>query len=179
MTENKPDMNIVPDNWDDIFSHPRFVGKLNSMTKSAIKEALADSDTKIAELEGTIKSFNDSKLEEEGKFKEIAEAQKVEIASLKEAAKLAELTVLKSTIAAESGLPPALASRLSGDDEESIRKDVETMLQYTKGTEAPPPGKGITNKKPGDSSNAKDITKLTPADVRSMSTDEIQAAIGA
>lgn len=50
-----------------------------------------------------------------------------------------ETQSLKVKMALEAGIPYELASKLSGDDEESIKKDAETMAKYLKGTRGPAP----------------------------------------
>lgn len=49
-----------------------------------------------------------------------------------------ETNSLKVKIAQETGIPYELAGRLSGDNEESIRKDAETVAKYLKKTRVPP-----------------------------------------
>lgn len=46
---------------------------------------------------------------------------------------------LKVKLALEAGIPYELATKLSGDDEESIKKDAETMAKYLKGIRGPAP----------------------------------------
>lgn len=55
------------------------------------------------------------------------------IADLKSRIKGYETGSVKMRIAHETGIPFELASRLSGDDEEAIRKDAETIAKYVKG----------------------------------------------
>ena len=43
-----------------------------------------------------------------------------------------ETNSVKMRIAHENGIPFELASKLSGDDEESIKKDAETMAKFLK-----------------------------------------------
>lgn len=49
-----------------------------------------------------------------------------------------ETAALKSRVAHESGLPYELASRLSGETEDDIRKDAENLVKYISKDEAPP-----------------------------------------
>lgn len=44
-----------------------------------------------------------------------------------------EKKALKTKVAIETGIPYEMAMKLSGDDEEAIRKDAETMAKYFKG----------------------------------------------
>lgn len=74
-------------------------------------------------------------------------------------AREAELNAMRSTIAGEVGLPPQLAARLQGEDEESIRADAQALretlpsgaLNVRTGNASPPPqqskGQQLFNKK--------------------------------
>lgn len=60
------------------------------------------------------------------------------IANLTAQMKAHELTSLRSKIAYETGIPYELASRLSGEDEDSIRKDAETLSKLVSIQQVPP-----------------------------------------
>lgn len=60
------------------------------------------------------------------------------IAQLQGRIKGYETASVKTRIAHETGIPFELASRLSGDDEEAIRKDAESIAKYVKGKAAAP-----------------------------------------
>lgn len=49
-----------------------------------------------------------------------------------------EANALKARIAHEMGIPYELATRLSGDDEEAIRADAESLSGYIAGKQVPP-----------------------------------------
>lgn len=94
-------------------------------------------------------------LEEQGKWKELAEQREREL----NAEKLAS-TRLK--VAAAKGIPMDLADRLVGTDEETLAKDAERLLKFMKpatGPGVPPPSNG------GQGTNL-DINKMTPAEIR-------------
>ena len=62
-----------------------------------------------------------------------------------------ETSSLKMRIAHENGIPFELADKLSGSDEEAIKKDAETMAKFLKKKDVPPLAGGdpqkIDNKK--------------------------------
>jgi hypothetical protein len=63
-----------------------------------------------------------------------------------------EISSVKMRIAHETGLPYELAERLSGTTEEDIRKDAETLAQFTSQAPATP---SFSSEPPvGDSTNA-------------------------
>ena len=49
-----------------------------------------------------------------------------------------ETSSLKMRIAHENGIPYELAGRLSGSDEEEIKKDAETMAKFLRKKDVPP-----------------------------------------
>ena len=49
-----------------------------------------------------------------------------------------EISSLKMRIAHENGIPYELAGRLSGSDEEEIKKDAETMAKFLRKKDVPP-----------------------------------------
>lgn len=55
------------------------------------------------------------------------------IADMQEKIKGYETASVKTRIAHETGIPFELASRLTGDDEEAIRKDAEALAKFVKG----------------------------------------------
>lgn len=60
------------------------------------------------------------------------------VAELQSKIKGYETNSVKMRIAHETGIPFELAPRLSGDDEETIRKDAETIAKYVKGKATAP-----------------------------------------
>lgn len=78
------------------------------------------------------------------------EANKTTIAELTAKAKAYESGALKMRIAHENGIPYELASKLSGETEEAIKKDAETLAKFVKNQQPQPLGNtehGHTNGK--------------------------------
>ena len=65
---------------------------------------------------------------------------KAEIESLNEKVRSYESSSLKTRIALETGLPYKMAERLTGDDENAIRKDAEMMVQLMGNNKTAPLG---------------------------------------
>lgn len=63
---------------------------------------------------------------------------KKQMAEMQGKIKKYEASSLKVRIANEHGIPFELAERLSGDDEEAIKKDAETMAKFLKKKDVPP-----------------------------------------
>ncbi len=85
------------------------------------EKTLAERDTMISELSETQNSHND----------EVAKLT-AEVAGLK-------LNDLKHRIANEYSLPYELAGRLTGDDEDSLKKDAENLKRYIGAQRTAPP----------------------------------------
>lgn len=66
------------------------------------------------------------------------EANKTTIADLTAKAKAYESGALKMRIAHENGIPYELASKLSGETEEEIKKDAETLAKFVKNQQPQP-----------------------------------------
>lgn len=66
------------------------------------------------------------------------EANKTTIADLTAKAKAYESGALKMRIAHENGIPYGLAGKLSGDTEEEIKKDAETLAKFVKNQQPQP-----------------------------------------
>ena len=67
-------------------------------------------------------------LAEQGRYKELFEKQQAELEAERQRAKALELATLKRDIAAEVGLPGALAARLQGEDAEAIKADAQALV---------------------------------------------------
>lgn len=92
-------------------------------------------NNKISELGNSLNEANDKATKD-------AET----IASLEGKVKTYETASVKSRIAHEVGLPYELANKLSGEDEESIRKDAEALLPFVAKKQTPP----LRNPEAGD-----------------------------
>ena len=66
------------------------------------------------------------------------EANKTTIADLTAKAKAYESNSLKMRIAHENGIPYELAGKLSGETEEEIKKDAETLAKFVKNQQPQP-----------------------------------------
>lgn len=66
------------------------------------------------------------------------EANKTTIADLTAKAKAYESGALKMRIAHENGIPYELASKLSGETEEEIKKDAETLAKFVRNQQPQP-----------------------------------------
>lgn len=92
--------------------------------KAAVKEKYGDVEDlqgKITTHEGTIAARDKTIAELQGKVKGY------------------ETTALKQKIAKEKGIPLDMASRLSGEDEKSLRADADTMAAGLKAYKGPAP----------------------------------------
>ena len=68
-----------------------------------------------------------------------------------------ETDSMKVRIANENGIPLELAERLSGDDEESLKKDAETMAKFLKKKDVPPLGQSEPQKMDGKKAAMKNM----------------------
>lgn len=107
----------------------------------------SDFEEKVKEYQNKLKDLNASISEANQQI----EGHKKEIEDRDQKIKGYEINSVKMRISHEIGIPYELVSRLSGEDEESIRKDAEKMLNAIKSTkqEAPlathePAGKNST-----------------------------------
>ena len=92
-----------------------------------VKAKLSDLNKQAEELGDSLNKAND-------KAKTDAES----IASLEAKVKSYETASVKSRIAHEVGIPYELANKLSGETEEDIRKDAETLKPFVTKVAAPP-----------------------------------------
>ncbi|TXH58130.1 MAG: DUF4355 domain-containing protein [Desulfurellales bacterium] len=93
-------------------------------TRAALKKANAEAASKRKLLE-TIEA--ERKAQAEAELSEMDKLRK-ELAETKQRATALELSQRKAAIAAEAGLPPALANRLQGETDEEMRADAEAIL---------------------------------------------------
>lgn len=93
-------------------------------TRAALKKANAEAASKrklLEAIEAERKAQADAELSE-------MERLRKELAETKQRATALELSQRKAAIAAEAGLPPALANRLQGETDEEMRADAEAIL---------------------------------------------------
>lgn len=84
---------------------------------------LSESETKLKDYEGKVGTLS-GQLEEAGKKNKEYESK---IAERDGKIKGYESSAMKARIAHETGLPYEMAERLTGDDEEAIKKDAESL----------------------------------------------------
>ncbi len=114
-------------------------------------KALQEADKKRAEKEA----------EEEGKFKELYETEKVSRESL-------EATMLRKDVALEKELPADLVERLKGETREELETDADQLLELLVPKEGKGAGRGSSKKSQHE---ALDITSMTPAEIREKSSE--------
>lgn len=85
-----------------------------------LKKSIEDSQTKYAQQQEQLNSHNE------------------EVAKLTAELTAQTLKATKHQIAYEYGLPFELADRLTGEDEESLKKDAETLKKFVTPKKAPP-----------------------------------------
>lgn len=94
------------------------------------KEALA----KLSELESAQAAADQQRAKEQGDYKALYEALQVKAAEqskaqadLEERIRRMTVETLRARVGAETGLPPALVARLTGETEDEIRADAESL----------------------------------------------------
>lgn len=85
-----------------------------------------DLKKKVGEYEGKIKEYTNAMAKYDEQLKGIAEKDK-EIESLKGQVKTYEINALKVKIANEIGLPAGFTTRISGEDEKTIKEDAKAL----------------------------------------------------
>ena len=106
----------------------------------------------------TISQLQQTKTDLEGKNKDLTEKQNQHEAELKERddkIKGYETDSAKKRIAREAGLPEEMAGRLSGETEEEMKKDAETLAPLFKVTE-PQPNSPMGKTEPAGNDNKQD-----------------------
>ena len=110
----------------------------------AIKKAKEEAKEEFVESINSLKNENSSLKNEVAGYKESLEDVKEKdetIRGLNEKISAFERAEVKRNIALEYGLPFKLADKISGDDEDSMKKDAELMAKYfsdSKRTYEPP-----------------------------------------
>ena len=102
------------------------IARAEKKAEEAAAKQYADYDDlkkKVSDYEAQITNYG----------KQLTDAQEAlkTVDDLKAQIKAHETASVKTRIAHEVGLPYELANRLSGETEEEIRKDAETLTQYT------------------------------------------------
>ncbi len=102
--------------------------ELNSVIGERIKEKYSDYDAVKAQNEEYAKKLTDINKQLSEANEKLGTVDKL-VAEKESTIKAYETASVKTRIANEVGLPYDLATRLSGDDEESIRKDAEALVK--------------------------------------------------
>ena len=106
--------------------------------EALVRDRLAGAQRKAEEAAKKAATDAEAKaLAEQGKYKELADSLQAELAATKAQAKALELAALKRDVAAEVGLPAALAARLQGEDADAIRADAVALLAAMPKPQAP------------------------------------------
>ena len=116
-----------------IESQEEFDVRIKDRIERAKEKAIEDYKTEIKKTIDDLKSENSSLKNEMAGYKESLEEVKGKdetIKSLNEKISAFERAEVKRNIALEYGLPLKLAEKISGDDEDSMKKDAEGMAKY-------------------------------------------------
>lgn len=114
-----------------------------------IKERLARQEESIrkeyADYDVVKKQVDDLSKELESTKSELIKSQsgnmefEKTLEALNSKIKVQELSALRTKVAIEYGVPYALVDRITGDDEEGIRKDAQSLAEMFKPSNVPPP----------------------------------------
>lgn len=116
-----------------IESQEEFDARIKDRIERAKEKAIEDYKIEIKKTIDDLKSENSSLKNEVAGYKESLEDVKVKnetIKGLNEKISAFERAEVKRNIALEYGLPLKLAEKISGDDEDSMKKDAEGMAKY-------------------------------------------------
>lgn len=134
-----------------IESQEEFDARIKDRIERAKEKAIEDYKTEIKKTIDDLKSENSSLKNEVAGYKESLEEVKGKdetIKGLNEKISAFERAEVKRNIALEYGLPFKLADKISGDDEDSMKKDAEVMAKYFSNSKKSyePPLKSYENK---------------------------------
>ena len=113
-----------------------------------LKTKNVDLEKELTELKKSIESSASSKTELEKQIEELTGKVKAH-----------DLSSLKIKYALENGIPYHLAGRISGDDEDSIKADAESLSDFFKSQIPPPPLKNTEKKVSGEDVAYQNILK--------------------
>lgn len=116
-----------------IESQEEFDARIKDRIERAKEKAIEDYKIEIKKTIDDLKSENSSLKNEVAGYKESLEEVKGKdeiIKGLNEKISAFERAEVKRNIALEYGLPFKLAEKISGDDEDSMKKDAEVMAKY-------------------------------------------------
>ena len=113
-----------------------------------LKTKNVDLEKELTELKKSLESSTSSKTELEKQIEELTGKVKAH-----------DLSSLKIKYALENGIPYHLAGRISGDDEDSIKADAESLSDFFKSQTPPPPLKNTEKKVSGEDVAYQNILK--------------------
>lgn len=113
-----------------------------------LKTKNVDLEKELTELKKSLESSTSSKTELEKQIEELTGKVKAH-----------DLSSLKIKYALENGIPYNLAGRISGDDEESIKADAESLSDFFKSQTPPPPLKNTETNTKGEDVAYQNILK--------------------
>lgn len=113
-----------------------------------LKTKNVDLEKELTELKKSLESSTSSKTELEKQIEELTGKVKAH-----------DLSSLKIKYALENGIPYNLAGRISGDDEESIKADAQSLSDFFKSQTQPPPLKNTETNTKGEDVAYQNILK--------------------
>ena len=113
-----------------------------------LKTKNVDLKKELTELKKSLESSTSSKTELEKQIEELTGKVKAH-----------DLSSLKIKYALENGIPYNLAGRISGDDEESIKADAQSLSDFFKSQTPPPPLKNTETNTKGEDVAYQNILK--------------------
>lgn len=115
---------------------------------SEVKSKNVDLEKELTELKKSLESSTSSKTELEKQIEELTGKVKAH-----------DLSSLKIKYALENGIPYHLAGRISGDDEDSIKADAQSLSDFFKSQTPPPPLKSTETNTKGEDVAYQNILK--------------------
>lgn len=145
--------------------------KVNHERKAAQEEVKA--------LRDRLAAHERSQAEAQGQFQKLYEDAKGQIATLQSQMQAIQVAALRTRIGADVGLPGALAERLVGEDEDSLRADAERLKALLPAAPPPvaPPAPPVKLPQVSPGNPAAHSGALTVADLKSMTPQQILARI--
>lgn len=113
-----------------------------------LKTKNVDLEKELTELKKSLESSTSSKIGLEKQIEELTGKVKAH-----------DLSSLKIRYALENGIPYHLASRISGDDEDSIKADAQSLSDFFKSQAPPPPLKSTETNAKGEDVAYQNILK--------------------
>ncbi|MFT4445570.1 DUF4355 domain-containing protein [Parvimonas sp. G1967] len=113
-----------------------------------LKTKNVDLEKELTELKKSLESSTSSKTELEKQIEELTGKVKAH-----------DLSSLKIKYALENGIPYNLAGRISGDDEDSIKADAQSLSDFFKSQTPPPPLKSTETNTKGEDVAYQNILK--------------------